>query len=95
MQAALNILREQRRAVLDVHRQLLRDHALEAEEPAHRRQLLAQTLAEQRELSEALTLIERVMDGRLVEVAGEARPAPIGAWAEAAPGQLVSGEARE
>lgn len=82
-----------KRAVLDVHRQLLRDHALEAEDPAHRRQLLAQTLAEQRELSEALTLIERVMDGRLVEVAGEARPAPIGAWAETTPGRLVSREA--
>lgn len=93
MQAALNILREQRRAVLDVHRQLLRDHALEAEDPAHRRQLLAQTLAEHRELSAALTLIERVMDGRLVEIAGETRPAPIGAWAEATPGRLVSREA--
>ncbi|QBQ49077.1 hypothetical protein [Brevundimonas naejangsanensis] len=93
MQAALNILREQRRAVLDVHRQLLRDHALEAEDPAHRRQLLAQTLTEQRELSVALSLIERVMDGRLVEIAGEPRPAPIGAWAETTPGRLVSREA--
>lgn len=92
MQAALNILREQRRAVLDVHRQLLNDRALEVEDPAHRRQLLAQTMAEQRELSEAISLIERVADGRLVEVAGKERPAPIGAWAEMGPGCLVPGE---
>lgn len=71
MQAALNILREQRRAVLDVHRQLLNDRALEVEDPAHRRQLLAQSMAEHRELSEAISLIERVTDGRLVEVAGK------------------------
>jgi|GEM_PF-2315649 len=94
MQAALNILREQRRAVLDVHRQLLNDRALEVEDPAHRRQLLAQTMAEQRELSEAISLIERVMDGRLVEVAGKERPAPIGAWAEMGPGRLVPDEGR-
>lgn len=95
MQAALNILREQRRAVLDVHRQLLSDHALEAEDPAHRRQLLGQTLAEQRELSEAISLIQRVADGRLVEVAGEPRPAAIGAWAETGPGRLVPAEVRK
>ena len=46
----------------------------------------------QRELSEAISLIERVADGRLVEVAGKERPAPIGAWAEMGPGCLVPGE---
>jgi len=94
MQAALNILREQRRAVLDVHRQLLNDRALEVEDPAHRRQLLAQSMAEHRELSEAISLIERVTDGRLVEVAGKEQPAPIGAWAEIGPGRLIPGEDR-
>ena len=94
MQAALNILREQRRAVLDVHRQILNDHALKAEDAAHWRQLAGQASAEAGELMTAITLLEKVMDGRLIEEPGAVLPAPLGGWEERAPGRLIEPEAR-
>lgn len=94
MQAALNILREQRRAVMDVHRQILSDAALKAEDPAHWRQLAGQANAEAGELTAAITLLEKVMDGRLVEEPGAMLSAAVGAWQERAPGRLVQAEAR-
>jgi hypothetical protein len=90
MQAALNILREQRRAVVDVHRQILNDAALKAEDPAHWRQLAGQANAEAGELTAAITLLEKVMDGRVVEEPGVVTPAPIGGWEQRGPGRLVA-----
>jgi hypothetical protein len=89
MQAALNILREQRRAVVDVHRQILNDAALKAEDPVHWRQLAGQANAEAGELTAAITLLEKVMDGRLIEEPGALLPARLGGWEERAPGRLV------
>lgn len=94
MQAALNILREQRRAVLDVHRQILNDAALKAEDSAHWHQLAGQAMAEAGELMAAVTLLEKVMDGRLVEEPGAMLPACLGAWEERGPGRLRAPEAR-
>ncbi|MGH7021288.1 MAG: hypothetical protein ACREEY_15515 [Brevundimonas sp.] len=94
MQAALNILREQRRAVLDVHRQILNDDALKVEDAAHWRQLAGQASAEAGELMAAITLLEKVMDGRLIEEPGAMLPARIGGWEERAPGRLVATEVR-
>lgn len=94
MQAALNILREQRRAVLDAHRQILNDDALKAEDPAHWRQLAGQASAEASELMAAISVLERLHDGRLVEEPGAMLPAALGAWEERAPGRLVAAEGR-
>lgn len=67
-EAALNTLREERRAVSAARAQLLRDEDLRRDEPQHRNQLLAQTMAELAQLSRAITLLERVQAGDLVEM---------------------------
>lgn len=67
-EAALNTLREERRAVSAARAQLLRDEDLRRADPQHRNQLLAQTMAELAQLSRAITLLERVQAGDLVEM---------------------------
>lgn len=67
-EAALNTLREERRAVSAARAQLLRDEDLRLSDPQHRSQLLAQTMAELAQLSRAITLLERVQSGDLVEM---------------------------
>lgn len=67
-EAALNTLREERRAVTAARGQLLRDEDLRQSDPQHRNQLLAQTMAELAQLSRAITLLERVQSGDLVEM---------------------------
>ena len=67
-EAALNTLREERRAVSSARAQLLRDEDLRLSDPRHRSQLLAQTMAELAQLSRAITLLERVQSGDLVEM---------------------------
>lgn len=74
-EAALNTLREERRAVAAARGQLLRDEDLRQADPRHRDQLLAQTMAELAQLSRAITLLERVQAGDLVEM-GLPEPAP-------------------
>ena len=61
-EAALNLLREQRRVVTDMRWDILRDEDLKRSDPEHRNQLLAQTQAEQTQLSAAITLLERVVE---------------------------------
>ena len=68
-EAALNLLREQRRTVKDVRWDIIRDEALKREDSAHHHQLLIQTQAEQTQLSSAITLLERVEAGDAVVVA--------------------------
>lgn len=67
-EAALNLLREERLAVTAARGQILRDVVLEADDRAHRDQLLAQTMAEMAQISRAITLLERVQSGELVEM---------------------------
>lgn len=67
-EAALNRLKEERLAVADIREQVLRDDALKATDPAHRRQLLAQTLLELGQLGRAIDLLARVQGGELVEM---------------------------
>jgi len=67
-EAALNTLREERRAVSAARAQLLRDEDLRRADPQHRNHLLAQTMAELAQHSRAITLLERVQAGDLVEM---------------------------
>lgn len=67
-QAALNVLREERLAVVEVRRTIMADEALRRDDPRHHSDLLTQTMAEAAQLSRAITLLERVQDGDLVEV---------------------------
>lgn len=75
-EAALNTLREELRAVTAARRQLMRDEDLRREDPKHREQLLAQTMAEVAQLSRAITLLERVQSGDMVEMDLPEPPAP-------------------
>lgn len=67
-EAALNRLKEERLAVADIREQVLRDEGLKATDPAHRRQLLAQTMLELGQLGRAIDLLTRVQGGELVEM---------------------------
>lgn len=67
-EAALNRLKEERLAVADAREHILKDDALKASDPDHRRQLLAQTLLELGQLARAIDLLSRVQAGDLVEM---------------------------
>lgn len=67
-EAALNRLKEERLAVADIRDQILRDETLKADDPAHRRQLLSQTLCELGELGRAIDVLTRLQSGDLVEM---------------------------
>lgn len=67
-EAALNRLKEERLAVADAREHILKDEALKASDPDHRRQLLAQTLLELGQLGRAIDLLARVQCGDLVEM---------------------------
>lgn len=71
-EAALNLLREQQRAVLDVRRQIMSDAALKAEDPVHHHRLLVQTLAEVGQLGAAVRTLEAAEAGRVIVVPEEA-----------------------
>ena len=70
-EAALNLLREQRRAVLDVRRQIMSDEALRAEDPVDHHRLLVQTLAEVAQLDAAIRTLEAAAAGRIIVVPEE------------------------
>lgn len=94
MEAALNLLREELRAVADTRRQILHDAELQATDPGHRDQLLTQTMRELDQLSRAIGVLDRIERGDLVEIADAAQPiTPLGAW-DARRGLLVSPEMR-
>lgn len=88
-EAALNLLREQQRAVAAVRRQILSDDDLRREDPAHRQALLTQTLREIGQLSEAVTVLERVQAGQSAYAAAPAGPRVVGA--DLSPAERVSG----
>lgn len=67
-EAALNLLREERRAVEGVRAALMRDEDLRQSDPAHRDQLLVQTRAELAQITRAIALLSRVAAGELVEM---------------------------
>lgn len=67
-EAALNRLKEERLSVGDIREQILKDEALQASDPAHRRQLLSQTLCELGELGRAIDVLTRLQSGDLVEM---------------------------
>ncbi len=79
-EAALNLMREQQRAVLDVRRQIMSDAELKAEDPVHHHRLLVQTLAEVGQLGAAIRTLEAVEAGRIVVVPDE----PVGPRVKAA-----------
>lgn len=79
-EAALNLLREQQRAVLDVRRQIMSDAELKAEDPVHHHRLLVQTLAEVGQLGAAIRALEAVEAGRILVVPEE----PVGPRVKAA-----------
>lgn len=89
-EAALNLLREQRRAVTDVRRQIASDEALRAEDPRHQHALMVQTLAEIGQLGAAIKLLEAASQGR-VEVTPPPVNRPCVAPADLAPIERVSG----
>lgn len=71
-QAALNLLAEERRAVSDIRRQILADEALRLADPAHRSQLLTQTLHELSEIDDALGVMRSLNRGALLVQAHDA-----------------------
>ncbi|WP_426036475.1 hypothetical protein [Brevundimonas sp. DC300-4] len=73
-EAALNRLKEERLAVRDIREAILADDALKASDPAHRRQLLSQTLLELGQLARAIDVLTRLETGELVEMDA---PAPV------------------
>lgn len=80
-EAALNLLREELRAVADTRRQILRDGDLERADPLHREQLLGQTMRELDQLSRAVGVLDRLQRGDLIEVVDPDQDLPvIGAW---------------
>lgn len=82
-EAAINLLREERRGVAEARRTLMRDEDLRQSAPAHRRQLLAQTQAEIVQLGRALDVLIALQDGDLVMANLDDRPVPlpvVGAW---------------
>ena len=89
-EAALNLLREQRRAVTDVRRQIASDEALRAEDPRHQHALMVQALAEIGQLGAAIQLLDAAADGR-VTVLPDAVARPSVAAADLPPVQRVSG----
>ena len=62
-EAALNLLREQRRGVEETRRLVMADDDLRTEDPRHRQALLDQMLAEIAQLSEATAVLERLQAG--------------------------------
>ena len=67
-EAALNLLREERRAVGDIRNQILKDDALKAEDPTHRSQLLTQTMNELTGLLASISVLGRLDAGTLIAV---------------------------
>ena len=88
-EAALNLLREQQRAVAAVRRQILADNDLRREDPGHRQDLLTQTLREIGQLSEAVTVLERVQAGLSPYAVARVGPRVVGA--DLPPAERVSG----
>jgi hypothetical protein len=68
-EASLNVLREELRAVTAARRAILSDRDLAAEDGVHHQQLLKQTMAEMAQHARAISLLERVAAGELVEMA--------------------------
>lgn len=65
-EAALNRLKEERLAVRDIREAILADEGLRASDPAHRRQLLAQTLLELAQLGRAIDLLAGIEAGTIL-----------------------------
>jgi len=93
-EAALNLLREQQRAVLDVRQQIMSDADLKAQDPVDHHRLLVQTLAEVGQLGAAIRTLEAVEAGRFVVVAEEAVGPRVKA-ADLPPTERTSGLARK
>nr|WP_314525464.1 hypothetical protein [uncultured Brevundimonas sp.] len=89
-EAALNLLREQLRAVADVRRQISSDETLRAEDPKHQHALMVQTLNEMGQLGRAISTLEAVDAGRIV-VAPEIVLRPSVAAADLPPIERSSG----
>ena len=92
-EAALNLLREEGRAVKDRVMEIRRDEALKAEAPAHRLQLLDQALAEMRQIGRAVSVLEAIQADDGLMPALHASPRPV-AMEMALPAR-VSGLARK
>lgn len=66
-EAALNLLREELRATMEVRRTILRDQDLQATHPGHRDDLLIQTLREIQQYTRAIGVLDRMENGELIE----------------------------
>lgn len=75
-EAALNLLREERRAVVEVRRTILRDQDLRASDPGHHTQLCIQALREIQQLTRAIDVLDRMESGELIEVEAGRLTAP-------------------
>ena len=75
VEAALNLCREELRAVVDVRLAVLNDEALKKADPGHRDDLLRQTRCEIQQLSRAIGILDRIQTGELIE-AEMAAPLP-------------------
>lgn len=90
-EAALNLLREEARAVAARRVEIQRDEDLRAEDPDHRCRLLAQAAAETAQIAAAVRVLERAEAGELVDIT---IPPPVG-WTPSGPRRAdLSGLAR-
>ena len=80
MQAALNLLREERRAVIERLAAIETDAVLKVEDAAHWRQLRTQARLEVGQIARAIDGLERIESGALREAEGRllAPPPPPG-----------------
>lgn len=76
MQAALNLLREERRAVIERLAAIEADAGLRADDGAHWRQLRSQARLEIGQIGRAIDVLERIEGGALREVEGRLLAAP-------------------
>lgn len=82
-EAALNLMREERRAAVEARLTILRDRDLEMSQPGHHHQLLVQTMREIGQLTRAIDVLDRMERGELIEEALAAALPPIRARRDA------------
>jgi len=83
VEAALNLCREELRAVVDVRLAVLNDEALKKADPGHRDDLLKQSRREIQQLSRAIGILDRIQTGELIEADMVAPLPPLRVRAEA------------
>lgn len=73
-QAALNVLREERRRLADVRRQILADEGHKRDDPSSWQRLATQSRVDHDALARTIAVLEGVRDGRVLLATPDLRP---------------------